>query len=92
MSHKPSPPPAVCPNWLPLWNHPLAGPRPRGPALCAISPSVANATKVAARLPHSTRPASSGTVAARIGVAVMPTSTAPITAIAMRYHVLRDSE
>ena len=89
MRYRPIPPPAVCPNWLPDWNHPAARPRVAGVVLWAISPSVAKARKVAARFEPSTSRVRSGTVRTEIGVTLMEKMPPAITVAAMQYHVLR---
>ena len=82
------PPPAVWPNWLPAWNHPAARPRVAGVVLCAISPSVANALKVAATIVNSVSTESSGAVDRVSGTAVIASRPTEIDAIEIRYHGL----
>ena len=91
MSHRPSPPPAVCANWLPLWNQPPERPRVAGVELCVISPSVANAMNVPAMLVSRTMPERSGIVLGSSGTLAMAMNPHETSEMAIRYQRLRDS-
>ncbi len=91
ISHSAIPPPAVWPNWLPDWNQPAARPRVAGVVLWAISPSVANALKVADTVVNSVSAERSGAVAFVSGTAVIARRPTAIAAMAIRYQVLRES-